>query len=100
MRTKASTAALDPFSQRPLLLRRRVPRHPASGQELQGSGSKQRRDLNGQGNDREDGDKNYKRGVHRKAGKELLQANSCHRAAHGWRAGCASDCFDDARAAQ
>jgi len=35
MRTKASTAALDPFSQRPLLLRRRVPRHPASGQEWQ-----------------------------------------------------------------
>jgi hypothetical protein len=35
MRTKASTAALDPFSQRPLLLGRRVPRRPASGQELQ-----------------------------------------------------------------
>jgi|HubBroStandDraft_3_1064219.scaffolds.fasta_scaffold38387_3 hypothetical protein len=35
MSTKASTAALDPFCQRLLLLQRRAPRHPASGQKLQ-----------------------------------------------------------------
>jgi hypothetical protein len=36
MSTKASTAALDPFCQRLFLRQRRAPRHPASGQNLQG----------------------------------------------------------------
>jgi hypothetical protein len=34
MSTKASTAALDRIGQRLLLPRRRVPRHPASGQKF------------------------------------------------------------------
>jgi len=35
MSTKASTAALDPISQRLFLRQRRASRHPASGQKLQ-----------------------------------------------------------------
>jgi len=35
MSTKASTAALDRFCQRLLLLQRSAPRHPASGLKLQ-----------------------------------------------------------------
>jgi len=84
MRTKAAPPRLTLLA-RALLLRRRVPRHPASGQELQ-KGSRQSW-IKCQGNDNEDREKNTSEAYIRKADKKPCRRVSSPRYSR-LRAGC------------